>query len=60
MKNLNEFLRNVRNKIGLDLYIDLYEGYEAMSEYFNDDIDQKYIEKIIKDKSIPNYILENL
>lgn len=60
MKNLNEFLRNVRNTIGLDLYIDLYEGYEAMSEYFNDDIDQKYIEKIIKDKSIPNYISENL
>ena len=46
MKNLNEFLRNVRNTIGLDLYIDLYEGYEAMSEYFNDEIDQKYIEKI--------------
>ena len=60
MKNLNEFLRNVRNTIGLDLYIDLYEGYEAMSEYFNDDIDQKYIEKIIKDKYIPNYISENL
>ena len=60
MKNLNEFLRNIRNTIGLDLYIDLYEGYEAMSEYFNDDIDQKYIEKIIKDKSIPNYISENL
>lgn len=60
MKNLNEFLKNIRNTIGLDLYLDLYEGYEAMSEYFNDDIDQKYIEKIIKDKSIPNYISENL
>ena len=50
MKKLNEFLRNVRNTIGLDLYLDLYEGYESMSEYFNDDIDKKYIEKIIKDK----------